>query len=178
MDHATALHNHEQRLATPQSGSPRRIASVARQNSNTQTQSCDAQNVGSGERIASALAGAVLVLGGINRGGLSGLLMGLGGGALVKRGFTGQCQLYQAMGIDTACQHNEATSIPAKHGVKVEKALTINRSPEDLFDYWSKLENLPKIMQHLKSVQQIEGDHTRWVAEGPMNMSVQWKLRR
>ncbi len=87
---------------------------------------------------------------------------------------TGQCQLYQAMGIDTSCQHNEATAVPAKHGVKVEKAFTINRSAEDLFDYWIKLENLPKIMRHLKSVEQLEGNRSRWVAEGPMNVSVQW----
>ncbi len=121
--------------------------------------------MGSGERIASALAGAALVLGGVSRGGFSGVLMGLGGGALVKRGLSGQCQLYQAMGIDTTSQHNEGTAIPAKHGLKVEKAFTINRSTEELFDYWSKLENLPKIMRHLQSVEQVEGNRTRWVAK-------------
>ncbi len=177
MDHATALRHSEQRAAGRQSNQDRLEASSRNRAGGPQNSSsgCSAQNVGNGERIASALAGAALVIDGISRGGLGGLLLGIGGGALLKRGATGQCQLYQAMGIDTSCQHNEATSIPAKQGIKVEKAFTINRSAEDLFDHWSKLENLPKIMRHLKSVQQIEGNRTRWIAEGPMNMSVQWE---
>ncbi len=135
---------------------------------------CPRPNVGNGERIASTLIGGALLLGGISRGGLRGLLLGLGGGALIKRGATGHCQLYQAMGMDTA-QSNEATVIPAKHGVKVEKSFTINRTPEELFDYWSKLENLPRIMRHLESVESLGGNRTRWIAKGPLNINVQWE---
>ncbi len=86
MDHVTALHNSERRPAGRQANSILRPALPTNQSSHSQSQSCEAKNVGSGERIASALAGTALVLGGISRGGLSGLLMGLGGGALVKRG--------------------------------------------------------------------------------------------
>lgn len=62
----------------------------------------DAVNVGQLERIASGLAGGFLTLGAMKRGGFAGMLMGLVGGSLVFRAATGQCQLYKALGINTA----------------------------------------------------------------------------
>jgi len=63
-------------------------------------------NVGETERLASALVGGVLALGGVRRiGSLSGLLMLAAGGGLLYRGMTGHCVLYQQLGMNT----NEAS---------------------------------------------------------------------
>ena len=59
-------------------------------------------NVGSGERVASTLGGAVLAGLGVARGGVSGLALAALGGALVYRGSTGHCSAYSAMGVSTA----------------------------------------------------------------------------
>src|SRR5688572_10776097 len=59
-------------------------------------------NVGNGERAVSAAAGAILVVQGLSRLSLPGLLCAGLGGALIMRGLTGHCHAYSALGLDTA----------------------------------------------------------------------------
>ncbi|MBW3598867.1 MAG: DUF2892 domain-containing protein, partial [Planctomycetes bacterium] len=121
----------------------------------------------------SITAGSLLVLAGLVRGKLSGLTMGLIGTSLLQRGVTGHCYCYEAFGIDTA-EHNPATAVPAREGVKVEKTLTINCPAEKLYSFWREVENLPRVMRHLKSVESIDRERSHWVADGPLGIEVQW----
>ena len=59
-------------------------------------------NVGTAERIGSAIAGAVLVARALARPSLGRIIVAVGGAALLQRGLTGHCAMYQAFGIDTA----------------------------------------------------------------------------
>src|ERR1700686_680687 len=59
------------------------------------------QNVGTVERVVSSLAGAALIWRALARPSLVGIVAGLGGAALLQRGVTGHCPLYQSLGIDT-----------------------------------------------------------------------------
>jgi len=59
-------------------------------------------NVGDMERVASALAGGVLVASGLGRGSLFGFVLGLGGAALIHRGLTGHCAVYDRLGKSTS----------------------------------------------------------------------------
>ena len=61
-------------------------------------------NVGDAERQASVIGGSMLALVGVLRGSLSGLVLVALGGALVYRGITGHCHMYEAMGHSTADQ--------------------------------------------------------------------------
>ncbi len=134
------------------------------------------KNVGETERWASLLGGGALALWGLSRGSLGGLGLALVGGTLAYRGATGHCDIYEALGVNTATpQHRGArTSIPAGHGCKVEQSILINRSPEELFRFWRNLENLPSIMSHLKSVHSTDGNRSRWVAQGPLGSPAEW----
>ncbi|HEX3860766.1 MAG TPA: DUF2892 domain-containing protein [Stellaceae bacterium] len=58
-------------------------------------------NVGTGERIGSALAGSALILRALLHPSLGRLVVALGGAALLQRGVTGFCPVYDAIGIDT-----------------------------------------------------------------------------
>jgi uncharacterized membrane protein len=131
------------------------------------------QNVGDMERILSAAAGAGLAGLGLARGRWDGLLLGAIGASLIWRGYTGRCQCYAALGINTA-EHNPATGVPAQQGVKIEKTIKINRPPEELYRFWRNLENLPQIMQHLKKVEPIDAQRSHWVAKGPFGKEVEW----
>src|ERR687890_2363242 len=66
------------------------------------TTSSRSVNVGQYERWASAVGGGALALYGITRGSLGGIALALVGAALVQRGVTGHCDLYQAMNFSTA----------------------------------------------------------------------------
>jgi uncharacterized membrane protein len=130
-------------------------------------------NVGDTERWLSMIGGGALAAYGLSRGSLGGLALAAAGGALAYRGFTGHCSLYGTLGLNTA-QTGPATSVPAGQGIRVQKSIRISRSPEDLFRFWRNLDNLPRIMKHLRSVTTTTGDRSHWVAEAPLGTSIQW----
>lgn len=131
-------------------------------------------NVSQGERWISCLGGSALILAGLSRRNWSGLLLATVGGALAYRGWTGHCHGYDALGISTA-QRGPATTVPAHQGVKVEKAFAVNRTPSELFRFWRDVTNLPRVMRHLISVEEIDAHRSRWKAKGPLGMKVEWE---
>jgi uncharacterized membrane protein len=134
-----------------------------------------AVNVGQTERWASALAGGALAIYGLTRRTWGGVVLALVGGTLIHRGSTGHCYMYDALGVDTASgTDNPLVSVPAGHGIKVEKSVTINKSPEELYRFWRNFENLPRFMNHLESVKTTEGGRSHWVAKAPAGSTVEW----
>jgi hypothetical protein len=59
-------------------------------------------NVGTAERIGSAALGALLVGRALLRPSFGRVMLGLGGAALIQRGLSGYCGLYQKLGMSTA----------------------------------------------------------------------------
>jgi uncharacterized membrane protein len=129
-------------------------------------------NVSDSERWLSLIGGGVLGVFGLTRGTLPGFGLAALGGALIYRGLTGHCPGYASLGIDTA-KHGQAASIPAGQGVRLTRAVTINRSPEDLFRFWRNFENLPRFMTGLVSIK-TQGKRSHWVARGPMGTHAEW----
>jgi uncharacterized membrane protein len=77
------------------------------------------------------------------------------------------------VGVSSAERHGPATSVPAGHGVKVEKSIVINRPASDVYRYWRNLSNLPRFMQHIRYIS-VQGKWSRWVAKGPLGFNVAW----
>ena len=59
--------------------------------------------------------------------------------------------------------------------VRVEQATTINRSIDEVYQFWRNFENFPRFMRHLESVHQLSGKVSRWRAKGPAGLSVEWE---
>lgn len=133
-------------------------------------------NVGEVERLASEVGGAVLVMGGLLRGGLPGLVMAALGGGLVYRGFSGHCSLYRAIGADSAAgdERGPRSSVPAQRGVHFEEAITVNRSADELYRFWRDVTNHPKFTEHLESVTTVGENRTHWVMKGPLGITLEW----
>ncbi|HBB35063.1 MAG TPA: cyclase [Cyanobacteria bacterium UBA8803] len=112
------------------------------------------------ERWASLIGGGALVLYGLSRLSLRGTLLAIAGGGLAYHGATGQNSLPEAMGMNQA--------------IKVEKTVTINRSPADLYGFWRNFENLPRFMTHLKYVRVWDEKRSHWIANAPLGSSVEW----
>ena len=131
-------------------------------------------NVGEIERLACAVAGGALAVYGFRQRSVGGLCLTLAGTALLHRGVTGHCNTYQAFGITT----NEAKSAngetPVAKDVHVEKAIAIDKSPEELFSFWRQFENLPRFMKHLESVTCSGLNRSHWIAKGPAGKNVEW----
>ena len=63
---------------------------------------------------------------------------------------------------------------PGAQGVRVRKAITINRPVEEVYAFWRNLENLPRFMVHLESVQELDQRHSYWKVHAPLGTSVEW----
>ena len=140
-------------------------------------------NVAEHERVASAIGGAALALYGLKRRDLGGAALALLGAALVHRGATGHCVVYEAMGMDTANgdkaglrkQHGRGAVLDASSAIKVEHAVTIGRPAPELFRFWRNFENLPQVMTHLESVRVLSDTRSRWRAKAPAGQHVEWE---
>jgi uncharacterized membrane protein len=133
---------------------------------NTQT------NVGTNERIASIVSGGALLAYGLKRRDTLGIALSILGGGLALRGTTGHCQVYDALDIDGRERSSLTNWMSGK--VEVNKAVTINKTAEELFKFWRDFENLPKFMNHLESVNVQDGLYSHWKAKAPMGFSVEW----
>jgi len=130
-------------------------------------------NVPQAERIGSIAAGAGLVLYGASRRSFGGLLIALLGGALIHRGATGHCALYENLGINSR-QLNTEQGVRGDKGIKVVKTITVARSPQEVYRFWRNLENLPRFMEHVESVRELDDRRSAWVVKGPMGHDVEW----
>lgn len=61
-----------------------------------------------------------------------------------------------------------------REGIEVKQSITIDRSPEELYSFWRDFENLPRIMDHLESVQVTGDRQSHWKAKAPAGMRVEW----
>jgi len=127
------------------------------------------------ERLVSVLGGGAMVLSAFAcKSNAAKLLLPLAGGLLVYRGLSGHCSCYQALGVSTATEVGSATAVQAGHGFKVEEAITIRRSPAELYAFWRKLDQLPRFMHHLQEVKVLDARRSHWVAKAPLGMSMSW----
>ena len=132
-------------------------------------------NVSEIERWASAIGGGALAAYGLSRGTWAGVTLALVGGAFVYRGVTGHCDFYEAIGYSTAEKNaNLNVSVRAGRGFKVEKSLTINRTPAELYSFWRNFANLPRFMSHLEEVRPNDPIYSHWIVRGPAGTSVEW----
>jgi len=77
-----------------------------------------------------------------------------------------------ALDIANAQQFSSSPDIP-ETPVRV-KSVTINRSPEEVYQFWRDFQNLPRFMNHLESVQVTNEKQSHWIARGPAGTTVEW----
>src|SRR5262249_47315418 len=74
------------------------------------------------------------------------------------------------LAVSAARQH-------AKVPRPVMYAVTILRPPGEVYAFFRKLEQLPRFMTYLESVQPIDAERSRWVARLPLGGTVAWSAR-
>jgi uncharacterized membrane protein len=142
-------------------------------------------NVGGLERWLSVLGGSALAVYGIDRRDLGGAAVALLGAELVRRGVTGHCLLYGALGISTegegvmSLPHRDAprsrsASLVARHAIKIENSVTVNRPAEELYAFWRDASNLPRFMTHLEACEVIDDMRARWRLKLPAGRSAEF----
>jgi uncharacterized membrane protein len=133
------------------------------------------KNVSNPERWLSVIFGSALAAYGLKKRSVSGFVLTALGGALVFRGATGHCHVYEAAGVSTAGPHDQHVSVPYGKGIRVEKSVTINASPGALYAFWRNFENLPRFMNNLEAVRVRDDKHSRWITKGPAGTTAEWE---
>jgi uncharacterized membrane protein len=69
----------------------------------------------------------------------------------------------------------KASIAEAPQDATVRVSLVINSSPDRLYEFWRQLDNLPRFMKHLQSVEVQDERLSRWTAVGPAGVRAQWE---
>jgi uncharacterized membrane protein len=132
-------------------------------------------NVHPAERWISTIAGTWLAWSGIQRGFPRGWLPMLAGAVMIRRGVTGHCDVYRALGINTAPARGQYNlSVPYELGVHVRVAITVAKPRPEVYGFWRNFQNLPRVMRHLLAVKKIDEQRWRWAAEAPLGHRIEW----
>ena len=129
-----------------------------------------AVNVGSVERRVSLLIGGAVALYALRKS-LGHLILLAFGGYLVYRGTTGNCRVYQALGLSSAEGERMGPDQLVPQHTRIQQTVTIGRPPEEVYRFWRQLENLPRFMSRLESVSS-RGPRSHWAARMPFK--VEW----
>jgi uncharacterized membrane protein len=125
-------------------------------------------NLTPSERVVSTFGGAALAMVGLRHlGSLSGITMFVSGGYLLARGLSGYCAITNAV--------NSRDSKRAS-AMELSSTFTINKPKNDVYSFWRKLENLPRFMQHLENVEELDDKRSKWTAKLPGGVGkVSWE---
>lgn len=127
-------------------------------------------NLNQTERILSAVVGAVLFKRNLGRFSLPGLLKLVAGGALVRRGITGNCKVYEALKVNSAMQNDQTFPGASERSESIRAAMTVQMSPLDTYKLWRDPANQSWIMGHFAKVDSISLDRAHWKLRGPVNL--------
>jgi uncharacterized membrane protein len=135
-------------------------------------------NVADVERWASALGGAALAAFGIKQlkdRSPAGAAFAAAGTVLIVRGATGHCPVYSVTGINTAeGYYDTRVHLANACGVHVDEVVTINRPASELYRFWRNFEQLPRFMDYIESVRQLDQRRSHWIVNGPAGHKVEW----
>jgi len=118
------------------------------------------ENIDQGERVVSLLAGTWLLyksLKKIGRHPFLGIQGAAAGGLMLYRGATGVCPVYKHLGKDTT----------DPEAINITEEIVVNAPIDKVYAFWRDLSNLPKFMEHLKSVEELGDQVSLWTANTP-----------
>ena len=135
------------------------------------------RNVGPAERWLSGAAGVAVLAYALGRRRFRLALVPIAIG-LLRRAVTERCEIKRAITSLRGRAARRAGTVPALGGGagrRIEQAVTIERAPAELFDFWRHFDNLPRFLDNLESVTMLDEGRSRWVAKGPLGMRVEWE---
>jgi len=64
--------------------------------------------------------------------------------------------------------------VEAKGDSLVGKTVTINKTRQELYDFWRDFANLPQFMDNVLSIVQLDSRRSHWAVKGPAGRTVEW----
>ncbi|MGB4398175.1 MAG: YgaP-like transmembrane domain, partial [Daejeonella sp.] len=120
----------------------------------------DNGNVDLTERVISVVGGVYLTyksLKTLRKHPFIGIQEAIAGGLLIYRGATGFCPVYKALDTDGT----------DPRPLNITETFMVDRPRAEVYAFWRKLENLPRFMKHLASVDEYDRVSSHWRANLP-----------
>ncbi len=77
--------------------------------------------------------------------------------------------------VDAKCSQSITRNPGANlRAFRYTRTITIDRSPEELFQFWRNFQNFPQIMSHVRSVHVLDSKRSHWVVKGPGGKNIEW----
>ena len=139
-------------------------------------------NISEHERKASLLAGGGLALAALQLCVKGRVPAGLGllalSGALLHRGKTKHCAVYEAAGVNRAkndAQDEISAAKPQNEKVEIVQVMTINKPAQELYDFWRRGDGLAQLSPLLESVRSVGDKRWEWVSKAPKGDGLHWE---
>ena len=137
------------------------------------------QNIGDTQRLISAIAGVGFIFEGWRRRSLAGGALAATGVGLLYRAARGYCPALGAIGLDMRGSQDTnrlgRRKVHSEQAAKIARSIEINRPPHELYRFWRSLENLPRIMSHLASVEVVSDRLSHWVVKTMTGLpTIEW----
>jgi len=121
--------------------------------------------------VAAGLSiGSILILRGVKRRSVRGVVMALAGTGLIARAVRTRSNPEQ----QAASQQRRSESTGE---LAVRRSVTIGRSPDDLYEQWRDPEVFSRIVGRIADVISTGEDEYRWTVTGPGGTELSWKTR-
>lgn len=118
------------------------------------------------QRWLAAAAGSAMILQGFRQRNTGKWLLTLVGAGLLYQGVSGTNVLGKLPVV--------RTMVSKQQGVRVQKIITVNKPPAELYQFWRNLENLPRFMRHVKEVRQLDQEKSHWRVAIIQNIELEW----
>lgn len=76
--------------------------------------------------------------------------------------------------LDLLCSEQLSDGVGRGGAVRTGKSIHVNRSPEEIYNFWQNFQNFPRFMYYLESVQVTGDKRSHWAAKAPAGMRVEW----
>ena len=117
---------------------------------------------GSGTTALKVAGGLLALYGLTRRGKLATLLRTVGTGLLLDSARRGQIGI---PGVATADR---------RRAVDIQKTLYIDAPVDQVYAFWSKYENFPLFMSHVRQVEDLGSGRSHWSVSGPGGLPIEW----
>jgi uncharacterized membrane protein len=105
---------------------------------------------------------------GFTRRNAPGVALAVAAAPLAYRGLVGKWPFENGYADDTR------TALSGDRGIHVRESIRLERPVGDVYAFWRQLENLPRVLSHLKHVEELGDGRSRWIAKGPVDLGVAW----
>src|ERR1051326_3497205 len=72
-----------------------------------------------------------------------------------------------AAGIALGGSRKRFQTLPYGYGIRMKKRVTVNSSPENLYPYWRRIENLQQLFPDVLAIKSIDNTRSMWKLRGP-----------